>query len=245
MKYSTLLVASTASLALAAPATTVQKRAAFCGDWDRAINGPYTTYNNLWGKGQATSGSQCTGVDGLFGNSIRWYTTWSWSGGPGQVKSYANVVTDLTPKPLKTINSLPAVWKWTYTGSNIIANVALDLFTSSSAKGSNEYEVMIWLGALGGAGPISKTGSPIAKVSLAGATWNLYNGPNGNVNVFSFVATSPQNNFSGNLMEFMKELTNNHGMPDTQFLTSTGAGTEPFSGSNAKLTTTDYSLTMT
>ncbi|RMZ73063.1 glycoside hydrolase family 12 [Pyrenophora seminiperda CCB06] len=236
---------NTASLALAAPATTIQKRADFCGQWDNSVNGPYTTYNNLWGKAQATSGSQCTGVDGLSGTTLKWHTSWSWTGGQGQVKSYANVVTKLTPKTLASIKSLPSVWKWTQTGSNIVADVAYDLFTSSSATGSNEYEIMIWLAALGGAGPISATGSPIATVTLAGASWKLYKGKNGNVNVFSFVATNQQNNFSGDLMDFMKYLTSKQGMPSSQFLTSAGAGTEPFSGSNAKLTTSAYSLTMT
>lgn len=40
-----------------------------------------------------------------------------------------------------------------YTGTSIVANVAYDLFTSSTASGSAEYEIMIWLAALGGAGP--------------------------------------------------------------------------------------------
>jgi len=81
MKFASLLVASTASLALAAPATTVQKRADFCGQWDNSVNGPYTTYNNLWGRDQATSGSQCTGVDSLSGTTLKWHTSWSWTGG--------------------------------------------------------------------------------------------------------------------------------------------------------------------
>lgn len=71
---------------------------------------------------------------------------------PGHVKSYANVVTKISQKPLSSISSLPSTWSWTYTGSNIIANVAYDLFTSSTATGRAEYEVMIWLAGLGGAG---------------------------------------------------------------------------------------------
>jgi xyloglucan-specific endo-beta-1,4-glucanase len=46
-------------------------------------------------------------------------------------------------------------WSWSYTGSDLVADVSYDMFTSSSAGGSNEYEIMIWLAALGGAGPIS------------------------------------------------------------------------------------------
>ena len=31
------------------------------------------------------------------------------------------------------------------------------MFTSSTATGSNEYEIMVWLAAYGGAGPISSS----------------------------------------------------------------------------------------
>lgn len=56
-------------------------------------------------------------------------------------------------------------------------NAAYDLFTSSTAGGSNEYEIMIWL-ANYGAGPISynydSQGNPVpvaTSVALAGNTW--------------------------------------------------------------------------
>ncbi|CAO2652539.1 Nn.00g008220.m01.CDS01 [Neocucurbitaria sp. VM-36] len=243
MKFSTLLFASTASLALAAPTATIQKRADYCGQWDSAVTGTYTVYNNLWGQADATSGSQCTGVDGLSGTTLKWHTSWTWAGGAGHVKSYANVVTKISQKALSSIKSLPSTWTWSYSGSSIIANVAYDLFTSSSASGSAEYEIMIWLAALGGAGPISSTGSPIATVTLAGTSWKLYNGKNGQMNVFSFVAASEVKSFKGDLVEFTSYLTSKQGMPATQILQSVGAGTEPFSGSNAKLTVSAYSLT--
>jgi xyloglucan-specific endo-beta-1,4-glucanase len=160
----------------------------------------------------------------------------------GHVKSYANVVTKISQKGLSSIKTLPSTWTWTYTGSNIISNVAYDLFTGSAATGSAEYEIMIWLSALGGAGPISATGSPIATVTLAGSSWKLYNGRNGQMNVYSFVAASDVKNFKGDLMEFVKYLTSKQGMPTSQILQSIGAGTEPFSGSNAVFTTSAYSL---
>ncbi|EMD94846.1 glycoside hydrolase family 12 protein [Bipolaris maydis ATCC 48331] len=242
MKFSVFLAASSASLALAVPASSIQKRADFCDQWGSQVNGAYTTYNNLWGKADATSGSQCTGVDGLSGNTLKWHTSWSWAGGQGKVKSFANVVTNINKKSLASIKSLPSVWQWTYTGNNIIADVAYDLFTSSTPTGSEEYEVMIWLAALGGAGPISATGSPIATVTLAGNSWKLYNGKNGQMNVFSFVAEKQVQNFSGDLMDFLKYLTSKQGLPSSQILISAGAGTEPFSGSNAKFVTSAFSL---
>lgn len=160
----------------------------------------------------------------------------------GHVKSYANVVTKISQKALSSISSLPSVWKWKYTGSNIIANVSYDLFTGSTATGSAQYEVMIWLSALGGAGPISSTGSAIATVTVAGKQFKLYKGPNGQMTVFSFVAVSAIDSFNGDLNEFLKYLRTSQGLPSSQILQSAGAGTEPFSGSNAVLTTSAFSL---
>ena len=134
--------------------------------------------------------------------------------------------------------------KCSYSGSNIVVDVAYDMFTGSSPTGSDEYEIMVWLGALGGAGPISSTGSPIATVTLSGVSFQLYYGLNGSMKVYSFVAASKQQtSFSGNLMDFFNYLIKNQGMPNTQHLISIGAGTEPFTGSNAKFTTTKYSVT--
>lgn len=44
-----------------------------------------------------------------------------------------------------------------YTGSSIVADVAYDLFSSSTATGSANYEIMIWLGALVSSPPFSYT----------------------------------------------------------------------------------------
>ncbi|KAJ4315075.1 hypothetical protein N0V94_006129 [Neodidymelliopsis sp. IMI 364377] len=246
MKFSTLFsLASTAALAIAAPTTpasALTKRADYCGQWDNQIQGPYTIYNNLWGRDAATSGSQCTGVDGLSGSTLKWHTKWSWAGGAGHVKSYANVVTKITQKALYNIGSLPSTWTWSYSGSSIVANVAYDLFTGATATGSAQYEVMIWLSAIGGAGPISSTGSAIATVTIAGKQFKLWKGPNGQMTVFSFVAVNPINSWNGDLNEFLIYLRGNQGLPRSQILQSVGAGTEPFSGSNAVLTTSAYTL---
>jgi xyloglucan-specific endo-beta-1,4-glucanase len=77
------------------------------------------------------------------------------------------------------------------------------MFTSSSASGANAYEIMVWLAAYGGAGPVSSSGSLIAYRSIDGVTWKLCKGPNGSTTVFSFVAESTQSNFSGDLHNFL------------------------------------------
>ncbi|KAF2757116.1 endoglucanase A precursor [Pseudovirgaria hyperparasitica] len=248
MKYSTFVLLATAACgALAAPTTpvpskTLEKRADYCGQWDSKVTGTYTIYNNLWGMSAATSGSQCTGVDSLSGSTVAWHTKWSWAGGPYSVKSYANAVVKMTATQLSKLTSLATTWKYSYSGSSLIANVAYDLFTSSSTGGSAEYEVMIWLNALGGAGPISSTGTNIATPSVAGKSWKLYYGLNGSMKVYSFVASSAITSFSGDLMDFIKYLESSQGLPSSQYLQSIGAGTEPFTGSNGVLSTTAYSV---
>lgn len=76
MKLSTIsTIALLGAGASAAPANTIQKRADFCGQWDTATSGVYTLYNNLWGEADATSGSQCTGLDSGSSDSIAWHTS--------------------------------------------------------------------------------------------------------------------------------------------------------------------------
>lgn len=155
---------------------------------------------------------------------------WSWAGSPNNVKTYPNVVVKSSGKTLASISSIPSVFTWKYTGTNVVADVSYDLFTSSTSGGANEYEIMIWLAAIGGAGPISSSygsdGKPkaVATVTLAGTSWKLYKGPNGSTTVFSFVASSQVASFNGDVKTFLTYLTSNQGLPSKQYLTSIGAG---------------------
>ena len=103
---------------------------------------------------------------------------------------------------------------------------------------------MVWLAAPGGSSSISSSGSPNATTTIDGVSWKLYEGYNGNMHVFSFVAASQVTNFSGDLLDFFDYLTTNNGLSTSQYVTSIGAGTEPFVGSKAVLTTTGYSITV-
>jgi xyloglucan-specific endo-beta-1,4-glucanase len=123
-----------------------------------------------------------------------------------------------------------------YSGTSIVADVAYDIFTSSTSTGSNEYEIMIWLAALGGAGPISSTGSAIATPTINGITWNLFSGPNGATQVYSFVAQSQVTSFSGDLLGFFTYLIANQGYSSSQYITTLEAGTEPFTGMLPQIT---------
>jgi xyloglucan-specific endo-beta-1,4-glucanase len=93
---------------------------------------------------------------------------------------------------------------------------------------------MIWLASYGGAGPISSTGSTIATPTIAGTTWNLYKGPNGDTTVFSFVAPSHLGDFSGDLKAFFTYLVDYQGVASSAVMTALQAGTEPFSGTYSR-----------
>ncbi|KAI0777698.1 concanavalin A-like lectin/glucanase [Trametes elegans] len=220
-----------------------------CGQWDVVSVGQYSLLLDLWGKDGATSGSQCANLVSANGNTVSWKTTWTWTGGSG-VKSFTNIqLNEGINKQLSAIKSIPTTWQWSQSASgDIVADVAYDLFTSSTAGGANENEIMIWLANFN-AGPISAQygadGKPVpvkANVQLAGHTWNLYSGSNGANAVWSFLPTSGTiTSFSGDVKEFLTFLTQNEGISTSQFLVTAQAGTEPTSGS-ATLTTSAYSL---
>lgn len=107
---------------------------------------------------------------------------------------------------------------------------------------------MIWLASLGAVGPISSSYDssgkpvPVASPTIGGRSFKLYKGSNGSNIVFSFVAKSQINSFSGDVKEFLDYLISHQGLSASQYLISSGAGTEATSGSNAKFTVKNYSL---
>ncbi|KAI9906800.1 hypothetical protein PsorP6_003267 [Peronosclerospora sorghi] len=217
----------------------------FCGQWDKATSNKYIVYNNLWNKNAAASGSQCTSIVKTSGSTVSWHTSYTWTGSAlAEVKSYSNAALVFTPKQINSISTIPTMIQFSYlynTELPFVADVSYDLFTSSTAKGKHEYEIMIWLAAYGGAGPISSTGKPITKVTIGKYSFNLYKGPNGSTTVFSFVATQTLTTFSADLKNFLTYLVKNQGLPRSQYLTDLQVGTEPFVGTNAKMTVHAYS----
>ncbi|KAF9026711.1 glycoside hydrolase family 12 protein [Hymenopellis radicata] len=218
------------------------------GQWDTEseINGRFILENNLWGMASATSGSQSSQVTSTNGNSVSWYTSYTWQGAPSQVKSYSNL--DLRTglgKRISAIASIPATWSWTYStaSADLVADVSYDLWLSNTAgtggaSSSSTFEIMIWLSTRGGAGP---AGSQIGTVSINGVSWRLFKGTVSTWTVFSFVAPSEITNFNQDLKPFLTYLTSNQGVSSSQFLVQAQGGTEPFIGT-ARLTSNSYAL---
>lgn len=134
---------------------------------------------------------------------------------------------------------------YSYAGHDIVADVSYDAFLSSesSTTATHEYEVMVWLASLGGAEPIGHSDGAIASPTIGGITWDLYKGDN-SWTVFSFVAQSTVKTYSGDINDFFQYLTDNEGVSSSQYLQTIGAGTEPFTGSNATFTVSPYSISL-
>ncbi|ETW75161.1 glycoside hydrolase family 12 protein [Heterobasidion irregulare TC 32-1] len=236
-------------LALAAPLSRRLDTSSYCGHWDTIPAGSYTVLLDQWGTKGAT-GQSCAQLTSLSGSNLAWVTDWTWSGGNG-IKSYTNVQLDKgVNQQLSAIKSMPSAWSWKQTTTGkVVADIAYDLFTSTSVGGSNANEIMIWLANIN-AGPISYnwnadgTAKPVATgVSIEGHTWDVYHGSNNANPVWSFLPTSNAQitNFSGDIYSFFKYLISKQGLPSSQYLKTAQAGTEATSGS-AGLTTTRYSL---
>ncbi|KAF8313632.1 concanavalin A-like lectin/glucanase [Clavulina sp. PMI_390] len=221
-----------------------------CGQWDTvAVGTEYILYLDQWGL-SGGSGSDCASLTSYSGTTVAWKTTWSWTTGTGGVKSYTNIAVNTNlNKQLSAISTMQSTWTWSQSTSSVVADIAYDLFTSSSSGGSAAYEIMIWL-ANYNAGPISYTYSssgaptPVASsISIAGHTWNLYYGSNGSNLVYSFLPTSGTiTSFSGDIKLFFTYLINNRGLSSAQYLTTAEAGTEATSGTSVTLTTSAYSF---
>jgi xyloglucan-specific endo-beta-1,4-glucanase len=240
-----LLLVSSFSAVYTTPVERSEASTCETGGWLSA--GPYQLLADQWGAGGA-SGSQCVHL--IDGDTLAWYTSWEWTG--SGVKSFANVqLNSGVGQQLSAISSMPSTWKWSQSPTTgIVANVAYDMFTSSSPYGPKMDEIMVWLGDFNSPGPLSekytKTGQPYviaADVEIEGHTWNLYRGTNNGWKAWSFLPTNGATitYFSGDIKQFFEYLTSHGYISSSQYLTTAQGGIEVASGS-AKFTTYAYSL---
>lgn len=171
------------------------------------------TWSSQWGRNSG-SGSQCTYIDYTSPNNVGFHTQWTWSGGQDNVKAYPYAGKTLSSKRLVSqIGSIPTSVSWNYQGNNLRANVAYDLFTAADPNhdtSSGDYELMIWLGRLGGIYPI---GSRVGNVNIAGQNFELWDGYNGAMHVYSFVTTGQINSFNADIKNFFNYVASNRGFP--------------------------------
>ncbi|PCH40472.1 glycoside hydrolase family 12 protein [Wolfiporia cocos MD-104 SS10] len=218
------------------------------GQWTCVDAGDYQLCQNLWGEDNGT-GSQNATLVSADGDTISWSTTYTWSEGQYDVKSYSNVnQLDASGMTLGEITSAPTTWNWEYESisSDTVADVSYDIWIGTSASdpgtSTSTFEVMIWVSTEGGAGPL---GSEIASdISVGGYSWNLYEGFNTYWQTVSFVTNQGNiNDFSSDLKDYFNYLIDNYNMTNSMYLQSVEAGTEPFVGT-ATLLTNSYTVTV-
>lgn len=127
------------------PASMAQS---LCGKTSSYSQSPWYINNNEWGADSGT-GSQCTYVDSANSGGVSWHTDWTWTGGQNNVKSYPYSGRDLSSsiELVKDISAISNSVEWKYTGTNIRADVAYDMFTAADphhSTSSGDYELMIW-----------------------------------------------------------------------------------------------------
>ena len=203
----------------------------------------YEFNNNMWNRGAASSGWQCTHYHGPSASGVSWFADWEWWGNDQAVKSYPYANRVFNRRLVSQINSLPTKALWSYDRTDIRANVAYDIFTHSNINAGSshgEYELMIWLGNYGGAWPISEnpTGAPLETVTIGGYRFDLHRGWNNGMRVYSFLtAQGPITNFETDVMHFFRHLTSRYGFPaHQQHMLIYQFGTEPFYGPKARFT---------
>ncbi|KZL82620.1 murein transglycosylase [Colletotrichum incanum] len=202
-----------------------------CGQYGYYANAGYYLNNNRWGQGSG-QGSQCLIVDWTNSDGVGWHVDWTWSGSPNNVKSYPySGITMSSKRLVSRIGYLGTSATWKYSNTNIRANVAYDLFTAANPNhdpSSGDYELMIWLARFGDIQPI---GSSQGRVTVGSYSWELWYGVNNGMKIYSFVASSPINDFNANLKPFFNYLQNSKGFPaSSQYLITYQFGTEPFTG---------------
>ena len=196
--------------------------------------------NNTWGQDASPAGwSESVTTNGA--NSFR--IDFNWPTGPNNnsVKAYPSAVlgwhwgwhfptgTGL-PTRLSANQNINTSYSYSASfGSGGVANVAYDIWmhTQSNPQLENPSdEVMIWVNATGGAGPI---GGTIATVNIGGASWDLHRGNIG-WEVWSFVRTSNSSSGSLNIKSFTDYLRNTWGLSANKYVTSVEFGSEIFHG---------------
>jgi xyloglucan-specific endo-beta-1,4-glucanase len=220
--------------------------------------GRYWINNNLWGQ-DAGSGTQCVEDLSQDGETIGWRTDWDWTGEPYQVKSYASAVLGWhwgwkaqdTGLPVRLAEGAPVPSAWDYeVATDGTAAVNYDLWLHETADPDWEDdpsdEVMIWLSAHGGAGPI---GDRVDTVRVAGQSWDLHRGEILDDAgrhmwwVHSFVHTEGTTSFEADLADFTGALVERGDLREEQYLSSVQAGVEVFEGAG-ELTTRAYRTTV-
>lgn len=88
-------------------------------------------------------------------------------------------------------------------------------------------EIMIWFNRQGSIQPV---GAQVGTATIGGRNWDVWQGSNGSNNVISYVAPTPINSWSFDVLDFVSDVRNRGAITSSWYLTSIQAGFEPWNG---------------
>lgn len=217
------------SLAAAQPAHA----ATVCDQYGTVVAGNYIIMNNRWG----TSATQCISTTANGFSITQQDGTGNLSGAPVSYPAiylgchYGNCSPNSPlPAQISSFSTANSSISDTYPGSGTW-DAAYDIWLNptTNVSGVQATEIMIWLNHQGSIQPI---GSATGSANLAGHSWTVWTGNNGQNNVASYVASSPMSSLSFNVHDFIMDTLGRGSQYGTTswYLTSIQAGFEPWIG---------------
>ena len=227
---SLILVVSGVGIALAVPALAATGQ--ICTQYGTTTQGNYVVMNNRWG----TSATQCINVTTSGFQIIQQDGTGNLSGAPTAYPAiylgchYSNCSPNSPlPAQISRITSATSSTTETYPSSGTY-DAAYDIWLNdtTNVSGVQKTEIMIWLNHTGSIQPV---GSSVGSASVAGRTWTVWTGNNGQNNVVSYVG-SGITSYSFSVMSFINDtLSRGSQYGNTSwYLTSIQNGFEPWIG---------------
>lgn len=229
------------------------------------VGASYVLNNNIWGAGTNGAGSQCVWYDN---SSQQWGSNASHTSGTGQnIKGYPALVrgwlwfnssgsiwaspSDTSfPVQMSHLSSFRSNWTMTVPSNGEKYNSSYDIWldVSNNPAYKAKKEVMIWLNYKGPAyngsdfAPVG--GTPIhTNISIAGSTWNIYEGNNGTNDVYTFRRTTNTSSVSNlDIKAFLTYAQNDGFFSSSYYLLGVQAGWEIVAG--GAFTTNSYTSTI-
>jgi hypothetical protein len=224
------VAAATISVVAALPAAA----ATICEQFGTVDSSGYVIMNNAWG----TSATHCIETTATGFRITQQNGMGNTSGAPA---SYPAIYlgchytrcsqTNTLPRVINQIGSAPTQVSVTYPGSGTW-DAAFDIWMNvdNNVSGVQDTEIMIWLNRQGGIQPI---GGPVGTVNLAGRSWQVWTGSNGQNNVVSYLFQgSALSSFNADVMEFVRDTLSRGSQygNNNWWLTSIQMGFEPWIG---------------
>lgn len=238
-----LLIAGSAVTAVVAASPA--HAATICEDFGTQVVGNYIVMNNKW---NGSAPQQCINTTATGFQITQSNANVPTNGAPAAYPAiYAGchytVCSPGTtmPRQISQIGSVPTSISYSLV-SGATYNASFDIWLDPTPRtnGVNQTEIMIWFTRQGSIQPI---GSSTGNATVAGRTWDVWQGNNGSNNVVSYVASAQLTSWSFDVMAFVNDTISRGRATTSWYLTSVQAGFEPWIG-GAGLAVTDFSSTI-